>query len=138
MKYRKSLSLSVVPLFISGCLCAQSWSGVLDPSRAIDWAQAGAGAIPNRTNVCASLNPGATVSQINSAISGCPAGQVVFLNAGTYSGLNGQILLNKGVTLRGAGPDQTFLVWSGGGSCQGFGADICVYNQDGFWRGNIT
>lgn len=130
--------LIVFLLSLSGVSQGQLWSGVLAPSRAIDWSTAGAGAIPNRTTVCSTLNPGATISQINSAISACPAGQVVFLNAGTYSGLSGQILLNKGVTLRGAGPDRTFLIWSGGGGCQGFGADVCVYNQDGFWRGGIS
>src|SRR2546427_10004045 len=69
---------------------AQPWSGILDPSRAIDWTKAGIpGGIPNRTTICAALNPGATISQINSAIASCPSDQVVFLNAGTYTLLGG-------------------------------------------------
>jgi hypothetical protein len=76
----------------------------------------GAGPIPNRTTICATLNAGATSAQINSAISSCPSGQVVFLSAGTYN-LSGQVTLKSGVTLRGAGADQTHLIFTAGGSC---------------------
>src|SRR5437773_8024424 len=69
---------------------ASPWTGILDASRAIDWGNAGVpGGIPNRTTICATLNPGADTTQINSAIAACPAGQVVFLNAGTYTVSNG-------------------------------------------------
>src|SRR5882762_1332410 len=86
---------------------AQAWSGILDPSRAIDWSVSGLGipgGIPNRTTNCATLSPGATSSQIDSAIASCPSGQVVFLNAGTYL-LSSGITFNghSNVTLRGAG-----------------------------------
>src|SRR5438093_12635 len=65
---------------------AQPWSGILSASRAVDWSNVGVpGGIPNRTTICATLNPGATASQIASAISSCPSGQVVKLNAGTYN-----------------------------------------------------
>src|SRR5213594_4962322 len=74
--------LSVTPLAVR----AQQWSGILDPSRRIDWSNAGIpGGIPNRTTICATLNPGATAAQINAAIAACPANQVVYLNAGTYT-----------------------------------------------------
>src|SRR5712664_2323861 len=80
----------ILILMVPASAHAQQWSGILDPSRAINWSNAGvAGGIPNRTTICATLNPGATSAQINSAISSCPNGQVVFLNAGTYSGLGG-------------------------------------------------
>ncbi len=116
---------------------AQLWSGILSSSRAIDWSGAGVlGGIPERTTICATLSPGATASQINSAIANCPANQVVFLNAGTYNlGSSGISFLNKSnVTLRGAGADQTKLVFSGsvhqwtdctGGTGTGL---ICVRN----------
>jgi Big-like domain-containing protein/parallel beta helix pectate lyase-like protein len=99
-------------------------------SRRIDWSQAGvSGGIPNRSTICATLNPGATAGQINSAIAACPAGQVVKLNAGTYSLSSGvDFNANNNVTLRGAGPDRTFLVFSGGVSCGGLGADVCFRN----------
>src|SRR5437867_9208420 len=65
---------------------AESWSGILDPSRAIDWSHAGIpGGIPNRTTICASLDPGSTAAQIDAAIAACPANQVVFLSAGTFT-----------------------------------------------------
>src|SRR5437899_8675883 len=70
----------------------EPWSGILDPSRAIDWSHAGVpGGIPNRTTLCASLNPGSTAAQVEAAIAACPAGQVVFLKNGTFTlsaGLN--------------------------------------------------
>ena len=48
---------------------------------------------------------------IQAAIDACPAGQVVQLSAGTFtiSTTGGYILINKGITLRGAGPGQTTL-----------------------------
>lgn len=55
---------------------AQQWSGIIDPSRAADWSNAGVrGGIPKRTTICATLKPGATSTQINSAIASCPSGQ---------------------------------------------------------------
>src|SRR5213592_227777 len=93
---------------------AQSWSGILSPSRAVDWSTAGVlGGIPNRTTICATLNPGVTASQINSAIIACPNGQVVMLNAGTYN-LTDAIHFQypKQVTLRGAGASQTKIIWT--------------------------
>src|SRR3989304_4827673 len=92
---------------------APPWSGIVDPRRAIDWSQAGVpGGIPNRSTICATLNPGATLAQINSAIANCPAGQVVKLNAGTYNLISG-ISMKSNVTLRGSGADVTKLNFSG-------------------------
>jgi len=137
MRYKDSflLPLILILLCLSACASAQQWSGILAPTRAINWSNAGVpGGIPSRTSICSTLSAGASVSQINSAISACPSGQVVYLNAGTYSGLSGIIQMKSGVTLRGAGPDQTFLVWSAPGSC-GFSALICIWNGDGNWQG---
>src|SRR5881409_992710 len=99
---------------------AQPWSGVLDPSRAIDWSKAGVtGGIPNRTISCAALNPGATAAQINNAIAACPGGQVVRLNAGTYNLSDGiDFSGTNNVTLRGAGPDKTILKFTGSSGCR--------------------
>ena len=92
---------------------------IISASRRIDWSQAGApDGIPNRSTICAALSPGVTAAQINSAITSCPSGQVVKLNAGTYNLSTGIVFNNKNnVTLRGAGPDQTFLIFSAGNSC---------------------
>lgn len=106
------IPLITILLFFSGVSSAQVWSGVLSPSRAIDWSNAGVtGGIQNRTTICATLNPGSTVSQINSAINNCSNG-VVQLNAGTYN-LTSGIQLKSNVTLRGAGANQTKLNFTG-------------------------
>jgi hypothetical protein len=73
------------------------------------------GGIPARSTSCATVNAstygdGASDASagIQAAIDGCPAGQVVNLSAGTFT-LNDYILINKGITVRGAGPTQTLL-----------------------------
>jgi hypothetical protein len=79
----------------------------------------GVGGIPARSTVCHSLTPRGgkldDTAQIQAAINACPAGQVVQLAAGTFS-INGgnYLLINKGITLRGAGPGQTTLAKTDG------------------------
>ena len=122
---------SLLPLLRPTAADAQQWTGIVDSSRAIDWSAAGVvGGVPHRTTICSTLNPGATVAQINAAISSCPSGQVVFLNAGTYN-LSGGIDFGgkSNVTLRGAGADQTHLNFTGQVSCFGLGASICMRNS---------
>jgi len=103
---------------------------VIDPSRSIDWSAGNvgvAGGIPNRSTVCATLNPGATAAQINTAIANCASGGVVFLNAGIYNLSSGISLIGKNnITLRGAGPDQTKLIFGGSSGCIIFNAAICL------------
>ena len=114
-------------LFFSAFANGQSWTGIIDPSRAIAWQPGIPGGVPNRTTVCTTLNPGATAGQINSAIASCPNGQVVFLNAGTYNLSSGiDFAGHSGVTLRGAGPTSTLLVFSAGSGCGGPIADVCI------------
>jgi hypothetical protein len=112
------------------------WAGILDPSRAIDWTHAGVvGGIPTRTTVCATLNPGATAAQINSAIQACPTGQVVTLNAGTYNISDSGIVMKTGITLRGAGADQTLLVFTATTYCNNQNACICFAGSNE-WGGD--
>lgn len=121
----------VLVLMVSASAQAQQWAGIIDPSRAVNWSSAGVvGGIPNRTTVCTTLNPGATAAQINSAISTCPSGQVVFLNAGTYSISDGGIVMQSNVTLRGAGANQTFLVFTANNGCIGAFAVVCFAGGD--------
>jgi hypothetical protein len=70
----------------------------------------GGGGIPSRTQICATVSPGAgdSTNAIQSAIDGCPAGQVVQLAAGTFT-CNSYLLIDKGITLRGAGAGQTLI-----------------------------
>lgn len=129
-------ALLVVLFFLPAESAGQLWSGVLAPNRAIDWSRAGA-TIQSHSTVCATLNPGATAAQINSAIANCPNGQTVMLSAGKYS-LNASIIVTRpNVTLRGVGPDQTFLVFTATSTnCNGLGAtSICIWNRDSEYVG---
>jgi hypothetical protein len=95
---------------------SESWEGILDPSRAIDWSSTGIpGGIPNRATVCATVNAstygnGASdaTAGIQAALNGCPANQVVMLSAGTFL-VNSEISVPSNVTLRGAGAQATVL-----------------------------
>src|SRR5438034_2272581 len=97
----------VVAVLVLLCLPAHSraQTSPIDAGRRIDWSQAGVPiGIPNRTTICATLNPEATASQTTNAITACASGQVVFLNAGVYNLPAGIRFSNKrNVTLRGAG-----------------------------------
>lgn len=100
------------------------WTGIIAPTRAIDWSQAGVtGGIPNRSTICATINPMGTQgspvapTSINSALISCVNG-VVLLTAGNYW-LTTDISFNStgphnNVTLRGAGADKTFLYFTTG------------------------
>jgi hypothetical protein len=110
---------------------AQNWSGILDPSRAIDWSHNGA-AIQSRatlcsTSQCSALGPSSTAAQINAAVQSASSGQVVLLPAGTYN-LSGGINLKAGITLRGNGPSSTILNINTPSNCFGgvWTANICV------------
>src|SRR5262249_38247005 len=110
--------MKVCAFVLSAVLCcataARAQQTIVAAGRSVDGTLAGVGGgIPTRTTICSTLNPGATAAQINSAIAACPNGQVVFLNAGTYNLTSGILFDNKSnVTLRGAGADQTFLLFS--------------------------
>lgn len=135
MTRHQQLLLCSIVLCVSTSAQAQT---IIGPNRRIDWSLAGVpGGIPNRTAICATLSTGATAAQINSAIASCPSGQVVKLNAGIYNiGSPGIIFSNKSnVTLRGAGADQTFLIFTGGNNCGGLGGDLCFINGDANWSG---
>jgi len=123
MKY---FPLTIV-LFAFVCY-AQNWSGVIANSRATDWTNAGLpSALPDgetavnpwtppvRSTVCATLSSTTTIAAINSALSSCPAGEVVKLSAGTFTFSSGTITLGNQnyVTLRGSGADQTIFKCSG-------------------------
>ncbi len=102
--------------FAAGALAQQT---VVSGSRSIDWSGAGvSGGIPTRINGLHNAQPGCHSGRsINSAIAACASGQVVQLSPGTYNLLSGITFNNKsGVTLRGAGPNQTFLVFCGSGN----------------------
>ncbi len=112
------------------------WRGIIDPSRAIDWSHAGVtGGIPARTTICSTLNPGASAAQINATVKACPTGQVVMLSAGTYNISDDGIVMKSGVTLRGAGADQTLLIFTAVNYCNNQNACICFAGSNE-WGGD--
>jgi len=137
LRNRMILSLAFFVLGFSNISNGQQlWSGIVDPTRAINWTLAGSATIPNRTTICATLSAGASLASVNAAIASCPSGQVVFLSAGNYS-FAGQIFFNNtnNVTLRGAGPDKTFIKFTAQGGCNGLNADVCVMNGNNDYGG---
>jgi carbon monoxide dehydrogenase subunit G len=92
-------------------------SSILDPDRRTVWAPGVPGGVPTRSQVCGTVNASTygngssdATSGIQAAIDACPAGQVLQLSSGTFT-INGgrYLLINKGITLRGAGPGATTL-----------------------------
>jgi len=130
--FRFFLALMLASLVSTAAHAQQLWTGILTPTRATNWSSAGVvGGIPARTTTCATLNPGATAAQINSALASCAAGQTVLLNAGSYP-LSGCIDFgsHSNLTLRGAGANLTLLVFSSSCSCAGVSTNICAKSSD--------
>lgn len=134
------LLLFMMPLSVR----SQEWSGVLAPSRAIDWSRTGVvGGIPtNRTQCVTSAcrtvtaaGASSTAAQIQAAISSARRNTYVLLPSGTYKLTSGLTWNAKnGVTLRGAGANQTFLIFSAYAGCQGLTAPICFESSDtNYW-----
>src|SRR5262245_30188060 len=92
-------------------------AGPLIPEdRVTAWSPGVQGGIPARTNVCATVNASAygngssdASAGIQAALDSCSAGKVVMLSAGTFRIDDGFLGINKGITLRGAGPGTTIL-----------------------------
>ncbi|HMP83278.1 MAG TPA: glycosyl hydrolase family 28-related protein, partial [Verrucomicrobiota bacterium] len=104
---------AIVGLFVA---LQPAFGQLIPDSRRVEWAgNVGIpGGIPNRTTIYTTLSnldkTGNTdvSGAIQTAINNCPVGQVVYLPAGIYR-INNSIQITKGVTLRGAGPNQTIL-----------------------------
>jgi hypothetical protein len=91
----------------------------------------GADGLPQRTTLCATVNPG---GNIQAAIDSCPANQVVQLSAGTFT-ISSTIQLKSNVVLRGTGSGTggTTIVKTGGGTVLAIGTErdqIC-YSGNG-------
>ncbi len=100
------------------------WSGIIDPSRAVDWSQAGIpGGLPDTgwTPCGAAIAPySGTADKINAALAACITNQYVLLGAGTFTLSSLIVFPTTGhIALRGAGADQTFLKFTatGGTGC---------------------
>ncbi|MGA3316328.1 MAG: hypothetical protein ABSC64_07795 [Candidatus Korobacteraceae bacterium] len=127
----------VIPFLLvwSALAFGQGWSGILDPSRAIDWTTAGVpGGVPSITTQCGSTiapygsaGAYASPSTINTAIQSCAAGQYVSLGSGDFY-LSAGITWNaqSGVVVRGQGADLTTLHFNNVDPCGGLGAVACM------------
>jgi hypothetical protein len=125
---------------------AQQWSGIIDPSRAVDWSQVGVfGGIPTNwpdctTAACNTLSSGTvTTASIKAAISSAPNQSVVVLPVGSFT-IGAFNISGDNVILRGQGADQTKLIFNGTTSCTsgggGFTAAICISGSFN-WSGGI-
>lgn len=128
--------LALFLVFAASSCFGQLWSGILDPTRAIDWTQAGAGTIPTtyvQVGGIVSAYTGNT-NTINNALAACDGttGQYVQLGTGTFtlsSGgtSNGVVISKSKCALRGNGPTLTKLVFGAGShdGCGGENGNIC-------------
>jgi hypothetical protein len=137
------ITLTLFALFLSTCFASSLygqnplWTGILDPSRAIDWSKTGATIATTRsqceTSACATVSGGTvTAASINAALASAPPNTYVSIPSGTFTMTTG-ITFNhqSNITLRGSGSNSTFLVWtSSGGSGNCAGHDICVSSSD--------
>ncbi|OFZ20435.1 MAG: hypothetical protein A2X94_10490 [Bdellovibrionales bacterium GWB1_55_8] len=113
MEKRKRVVGLSVGLWIScGFIAAAHATYVLPLSRTVIWTgNVGVvGDIPSRTTACKTLSPsgGDDTSLIQGAITNCPPGQVVMLNAGTFK-ISSPITVKSNITLRGAGMGSTII-----------------------------
>jgi Pectate lyase superfamily protein len=125
MKCQQSIFLPLIFVLLIpfSASAQQPWSGILDPTRAIDWTSVGVpGGIPNRTTICATVNASTfanggsdATAGIQSALNSCGSGQVVLLSAGTFL-INSGVHVPSNVTLRGSGTLSTILQAHGTGS----------------------
>jgi len=114
-----AVSLSVGHLLGVDRLSAE----IIPPDRRIDWSAGVRGGIPTRTSIInvrsAPYNAkgnGSTDDRaaIQQAIDAAEEGQVVYLPRGTYR-IEAGLSINKGITLRGDGPDKTTIDYVGAG-----------------------
>src|SRR5271168_3370594 len=137
-----SKTMVVLPLMLllhSLFSTAQPWKPILNSSQAIDWSNAGVGGIPARMTKCAIVFPPATLTEINAALASCPAGDAVYLAAGTYS-IAGTISVPSNVTLRGAGANLTIVNATriNGGVAISLGSGSVSYNPVSVTSGAIA
>jgi hypothetical protein len=128
----------LVVLCCPTCSHAQAWSGIIDPSRAIDWTKAGIpGGIPTVSTQCGttivpygSSSAYSSPSTINTAIQSCQSGQFVHLGTGDFY-LNSGITWSgkSGVVVRGDGADLTNVHFNNTNTCGGLGAVACMIDN---------
>lgn len=130
--------------------------GIIPDGRRVDWKPGIEGSIPERTTIFADVSkpPYKAVGDdttdatqaIQDAIDACPEGQVVYVPEGVYRLTNG-LTINKGIVLRGAGPDRTKLkfyrsgagipnIYIRGGGPSGQASETSI--QAGYSKGSVS
>jgi hypothetical protein len=119
-------------LSLPAAAAAQVNTAIVPAPGRTTWSPGVTTGIPNRTTVCATVNAStygngssSATTGIQTAINNCPAGQVVMLSAGTFL-VNNYVIINKSITLRGSGWQQTKLVKTNGAKP---GSESAVDNQ---------
>lgn len=144
MKRNQLIFLALMMVCSPAFTNAQNWTGIIAPSRAVNWSNAGVrGGIVNRTtncvtSACNTLAGGTvTAASINAAIASAPANTVVNIPAGTYTiGSPGILLTVSNITLRGAGAASTILNFTASNGCGGEQGDICMSSPNLYWQGS--
>ena len=132
MSLNKGLLCIFALLLFSPSGFSQQWAGYLSSQRAIDWSSNGA-TIVNRTSQCGSTIAAysGSAATINSALTACAGSNgYVQLAAGTFTLSSSIITSASNVTLRGMGPDPTFIVFTATSTnCNGVGGtSFCAWN----------
>jgi hypothetical protein len=134
-------------------------SSAIPPDRLTSWNRAGVWAdglkgIPNRTVIFCNVRvkiPGCSLiargdgvqddtAALRAAINACPAGQIVFIPAGTYR-ISGTLSISRGIVVRGAGSNQTKIVESAAQNIfliGSDGAEVVSNITSGYSRGSDT
>lgn len=132
MRRKLAALFPLVVLWLCAFSQAQIWSGILDPTRAIDWTPVGIpGGIPNRTSVCATINASTygngssdATSGIQSALNNCGTDRVVSLSSGKFR-INSSLTIPSNVVLRGQSAKDTILDMHGtSGGAINFGPGV--------------
>lgn len=135
--------LLIALALLASPLSAQQWSGIVAPSRAVDWTAAGVpGGIPSANwTRCGSViapygssgSPGDPTT-IQNAINACGSNQYVELGAGTFylgqaagqpAGVGG-LSLKSNMAIRGQGADKTFVIFTAHNGCAGLFPGFCI------------
>ena len=97
------------------------------------WAAAGATIDSSRTLCYQDTGGLDSLATVNSQIAGCATGTYVLLQAGSYS-FAGSIVMKSGITLRGAGPNSTFITITTTTGCT-WQAAVCFGGSSNYFGG---
>lgn len=139
--------MRILLIWLTVSCAAQPWSGLIDPSRAIDWTYVGVpGGIPTTRTQCGSTILASTYGDgasnattgIQNSINACSANTYVLLGPGTFR-INTSLTVPSNITLRGSGAHLTRL--DGQGSSNqvvnlGNGSNPATANSTGISSGS--